>query len=101
MQLTLTKSGQVYLPNCIRKELNLEPGNNIYIFVDNQAIILAKEACEKENQCILSNRGTLHIPVEIRRICKITSALKFNVILNIEDKRIVLRKGDYETRRIN
>ncbi|MCM3411393.1 AbrB/MazE/SpoVT family DNA-binding domain-containing protein [Metabacillus litoralis] len=97
MQLTLTKSGQVYLPNCIRKELNLEPGDNIYIFVDNKAIILAKEACEKENQCILSNRGTLHIPVEIRRICKITSALKFNVILNIEDKRIVLSIGDYET----
>ncbi|MCM3162059.1 AbrB/MazE/SpoVT family DNA-binding domain-containing protein [Metabacillus litoralis] len=97
MQLTLTKSGQVYLPNCIRKELNLEPGDNIYIFVDNKAIILAKEACEKENQCILSNRGTLHIPVEIRRICKITSALKFNVILNIEDKRIVLRKGYFKT----
>ncbi|MFD2216159.1 AbrB/MazE/SpoVT family DNA-binding domain-containing protein [Metabacillus endolithicus] len=97
MQLTLTKSGQVYLPNCIRKELNLEAGDNIYIFVDNKAIILAKEACEKENQCILSNRGTLHIPVEIRRICKITSALKFNVIRNIEDKRIVLSKGEYET----
>lgn len=96
MQLTLTKSGQVYLPNCIRKELNLEPGDNIYIFVDNKAIILAQEACEKENQCILSNRGTLHIPVEIRRICKITSAMKFNLILIKEDRRIVLSKDGYE-----
>ncbi|TXC89798.1 AbrB/MazE/SpoVT family DNA-binding domain-containing protein [Metabacillus litoralis] len=94
MQITLTKLGQVYLPNYIRKELNLEPGDNIYIFVDNKAIILAKEACEKENQCILSNRGTLHIPVEIRRICKITSAMKFNAILNIEDRIIVLSKSD-------
>ncbi|PGT86461.1 AbrB/MazE/SpoVT family DNA-binding domain-containing protein [Bacillus sp. AFS040349] len=97
MQLKLTKSGQVYLPNCIRKDINLEPGDNIYIFVDNKAIILAKEACEKENQCILSNRGTLHIPVEIRRICKITTSMKFNAILNIEDRRIVLSKDDYET----
>jgi bifunctional DNA-binding transcriptional regulator/antitoxin component of YhaV-PrlF toxin-antitoxin module len=54
MQLTLTRAGQVYLPNCIRKELTIEPGDNIYNFVDNKAIILAKEACEKENQCILN-----------------------------------------------
>ncbi|PMC40201.1 hypothetical protein CJ195_00350 [Bacillus sp. UMB0899] len=97
MQLKLTKSGQVYLPNCIRKDINLEPGDNIYIFLDNKEIILAKEACEKENQCILSNRGTLHIPVEIRRICKITSAMKFNAIINKEDRRIILSKCDYET----
>lgn len=93
MQLKLTKSGQVYLPNCIRKDLNLVPGDNIYIFMDNKAIILAKEACEKENQCILSNRGTLHIPVELRRICNITSAMKFNAIINKEGRRIVLSKG--------
>ena len=96
MQLKLTKSGQVYLPNCIRKDLNLEPGDNVYIFIENKEIILAKEACEKENQCLLSHRGTLHIPIEIRRICDIKSAIMFNAIINLENRRIVLNKINSE-----
>ncbi len=57
MELKLTKSGQIYLPNCIRNDLNLEPGDSIYIYMEIQKIILAKNSCEKENQWLIKPQG--------------------------------------------
>lgn len=73
---------------------------SIFLWITKQLYWQKKHAKKKIN-AYLSNRGTLHIPVEIRRICKITSEMKFNAILNIEDRRIVLSKGDCETKGYN
>lgn len=43
-----------------------------------------------ENQCVYSQNGTVHIPIEIRRLCNIESEAVFRFTLNKEEKKISL-----------
>lgn len=90
-KLRLTKTGQVYIPNCIRSEINLKPGDVINIFLEDKEIVMTnKEGYEYENQCVFSKNGTVHIPREIRRLCYINSEAVFSVTLNKEEQKFNL-----------
>lgn len=90
-KLKLTKSGQVYIPNYIRSEINLEPGDIINIFLEGKEIVMTnKEGVDNENQCVFSQNGTVHIPREIRRLCNINSEAFFRVTLNKEEQKFYL-----------
>ncbi|MDQ0230267.1 bifunctional DNA-binding transcriptional regulator/antitoxin component of YhaV-PrlF toxin-antitoxin module [Metabacillus malikii] len=89
-QLRLNKSGQIYLPNFIRNKMKLVPGDNLFIYRENQDIILSKEGCLTENQCILSSNGTLHIPNEIRKMTNIKSSVVFNVSVQENEYKLIL-----------
>jgi AbrB family looped-hinge helix DNA binding protein len=43
MKLRLSKTGQIYIPSCIRKEIDLEVGNLINIVLDGEKIILTNK----------------------------------------------------------
>ncbi|MCM3654180.1 AbrB/MazE/SpoVT family DNA-binding domain-containing protein [Metabacillus litoralis] len=91
MKLKLSRNGQIYIPNCIRKELNLEVGHLISIILDGEIIVLTnKDEDENENKCIFSENGTVHIPTEIRRLSNIKSEAFFRLILDKKEKRINL-----------
>ncbi|MBO1511310.1 AbrB/MazE/SpoVT family DNA-binding domain-containing protein [Metabacillus bambusae] len=90
-KLTLTKTGQVYIPSCIRNEINLEPGDIINIFLEDKEIVMTnREEYIIENQCVFSQNGTVHIPIEIRRLCNIDSEAIFRFTLNKEEQKISL-----------
>jgi bifunctional DNA-binding transcriptional regulator/antitoxin component of YhaV-PrlF toxin-antitoxin module len=90
MKLRLSKTGQIYIPRCIRKEIDLEVGNFINIVLDGEKIILTNKDYEKENKCVISENGTIHIPTEIRRLSNIKSEAFFRVILDKKEKQINL-----------
>lgn len=93
LKLRISKNGQIYIPSCIRKELDLEVGNFINIVLDGEKIILANKDYEKENKCVISENGTVHIPTEIRRLSNIKSEAFFSVLLDKKEKRINLIPG--------
>ncbi|OAS85905.1 AbrB/MazE/SpoVT family DNA-binding domain-containing protein [Metabacillus sp. KUDC1714] len=90
-KLTLTKTGQIYIPSFIRNEINLEPGDFINIFLEGKEIVMTnKEHYIIENQCVFSQNGTVHLPIEIRRLCNIDSEAVFRFTLNKEEQKISL-----------
>ncbi|MGM0876819.1 MAG: AbrB/MazE/SpoVT family DNA-binding domain-containing protein [Bacillota bacterium] len=90
-KLKLTKTGQIYIPNCIRSEIDLACGDYIYIYIDGKKIVLTnKEGYEKENRSVFSENGTVHIPTEIRRLLNINSEAVFSVTLNKREMQINL-----------
>lgn len=91
MKLRLNRNRQIYIPNCIRKELNLEVGHLINIILDGEIIVLTnKNEYENENKCIFGENGTIYIPTEIRRLSNINSEAIFRVNIDKKGKRINL-----------
>ncbi|WP_235883144.1 AbrB/MazE/SpoVT family DNA-binding domain-containing protein [Metabacillus sediminilitoris] len=90
-KLKLTKTGQVYIPNWIRSEINLKPSDIINIFLEDKKIVITnKEGYDYESQCVFSQNGTVHIPREIRRLCHINSEAVFSVTINKEEQKFNL-----------
>lgn len=90
-KLKLTKTGQVYIPNYIRSEINIEPGDIINIFLEGKEIVMTnKKGFDNENQCVFSQNGTVHIPREIRKLCNIDSEVVFRVTINKEEQKFIL-----------
>jgi AbrB family looped-hinge helix DNA binding protein len=89
--VTLKKSGQIYIPNAFRKVINLEIGDYINIFLEGKKIVLTnKEGFDKENKSTLSQKGTVHIPTEIRRLKRINPETIFTISLDEKEQRINL-----------
>jgi AbrB family looped-hinge helix DNA binding protein len=89
--VTLKKSGQIYIPNAVRKVIDLKMGDSIKIFLDGKKIVLTnKEGLDNENKCTLTQKGTVHIPTEIRRLKRINSETVFTISLDEEEKHINL-----------
>lgn len=89
--MTLKKSGQIYIPKSLREVINLKIGDYINVFLDGKQIVLTnKEGYDKENKCTFNQKGTVHIPTEIRRISKINSETVFKITLDEKEKRIYL-----------
>jgi AbrB family looped-hinge helix DNA binding protein len=90
-KLQLKKTGQIYIPKSFRKVIDLNVGDYINIFLDGKKIVLTnKEDYDKENKCIFSEKGTVHIPTEIRRLSRINPEEVFTVTLDEKEKRIIL-----------
>jgi AbrB family looped-hinge helix DNA binding protein len=89
--VTLKKSGQIYIPNAVRKVIDLKIGDYINIFLDGKKIVLTnKEGFDKENKSTLSQKGTVHIPTEIRRLKRINPESVFTISLDEKEQRINL-----------
>lgn len=90
-KVTLKKTGQIYIPKSLRKVIDLKVGDYIKIFLDGKKIVLTnKEGYEKENMCTISRKGTVYIPIEIRRFSRIKSEAAFTISLDEKEKRINL-----------
>ncbi|PGT80903.1 AbrB/MazE/SpoVT family DNA-binding domain-containing protein [Bacillus sp. AFS040349] len=90
-KLKLKKSGQIYIPTWMRREINFRVGDLINIIFDGKKMILStKEEITKENQCILSQKGTLHIPIEIRRMCKFDKECTFKALIDKKENELIL-----------
>jgi AbrB family looped-hinge helix DNA binding protein len=90
-KITLKKSGQIYIPNAVRKVIDLKIGDTINIFLEGKKIVLTtKEGFNKENKCTLSQKGSVHIPTEIRRLKRLNSETVFTISLDEKEQRINL-----------
>jgi AbrB family looped-hinge helix DNA binding protein len=89
--VTLKKSGQIYIPNTVRKVIDFKIGDYINIFLDGKKIVLTnKEGFDKENKCTLSQKGSVHIPTEIRKLKRLNSETVFTISLDEKEQRINL-----------
>ncbi|PMC36341.1 hypothetical protein CJ195_16190 [Bacillus sp. UMB0899] len=90
-KVKLRKSGQIYIPKWMRSEIDFKAGEFIYIIFDGENMILSKKKeLTNENQCILSQKGTLHIPIEIRRMCKFDEECTFKALIDKKENELIL-----------
>lgn len=90
-KVKLRKNGQLYIPRTLTKILKIDVGNIIYIFMDGKNIVLTSKAgFEKENKCTYNQKGTIHIPAEIRRLSNIDSEAVFTITIDEKEKRVYL-----------
>jgi AbrB family looped-hinge helix DNA binding protein len=91
LKVKLKKSGQIYIPKSLREVIDLNIGDYINVFWDGKQIVLTnKEGYEKENKCTFNQKGTVHIPTEIRKLRRISSETVFTMTLDEKEKRINL-----------
>jgi bifunctional DNA-binding transcriptional regulator/antitoxin component of YhaV-PrlF toxin-antitoxin module len=63
----------------------------IKIFIDGKKIVLtSKVGFEKENKCTYNQKGTIHIPAEIRRLNNIDTDTVFTITIDEKEKRVCL-----------
>lgn len=78
-------NGQISIPKKLQKELNIINGDNLFIYLVNNSIIIQTTHHNKTlNQCYFSG-GRLSIPMEIRRILNITD--KTPLVMDITDDK--------------
>ncbi|MFJ5761925.1 AbrB/MazE/SpoVT family DNA-binding domain-containing protein [Neobacillus sp. NPDC093182] len=90
-KVKLRKTGELYIPKTLTKILNIKVGDMINIFIDGEKIVLTSKAgFEKENKCTYNQKGTIHIPAEIRRLNKINTDVVFTFTIDEKEKRVSL-----------
>ncbi|KGM45677.1 AbrB/MazE/SpoVT family DNA-binding domain-containing protein [Neobacillus niacini] len=90
-KVKLRKNGQLYIPKTLTKILNITVGDIINIFIDGKKIVLtSKEGFEKENKCTYNQKGTIHIPAEIRKLNNIDTEAVFIITIDEKEKRVYL-----------
>ncbi len=88
----ISKNGQIGIPKQVRKQLNIQNGDFLTIYYDNDVLVIEKwdnQHHNQLNQCIFSN-GRVSIPIELRRIHNIE--LDFPVTMEISNKKILLKQ---------
>ncbi|MEC1524569.1 AbrB/MazE/SpoVT family DNA-binding domain-containing protein [Neobacillus niacini] len=90
-KVKLRKTGELYIPKTLINILNIEAGDRINIFIDGKNIVLtSKEGFEKENKCTYNQKGTIHIPAEIRRFSNIETDTVFTIKFDEKEERVYL-----------
>lgn len=90
-KVKLRKTGQLYIPKTLTKILDIEVGDIINVFIDGNKIVLTtKVGFEKENKCTYNQKGTIHIPAEIRRLSNIDTDSVFTITIDEKEKRLCL-----------
>ncbi|WP_342431123.1 AbrB/MazE/SpoVT family DNA-binding domain-containing protein [Neobacillus sp. FSL H8-0543] len=90
-KVKLRKTGQLYIPKTLTKILDIEVGDIINVFIDGNKIVLTTKAgFEKENKCTYNQKGTIHIPAEIRRLSNIDTDSVFTITIDEKEKRLCL-----------
>ena len=90
-KVKLRKSGELYIPKNLTKILNIEVGDRLNIFLEGKKIVLTSKAgFDKENKCTYNQKGTIHIPAEIRRLSNIDSEAVFTITIDEKEKRVYL-----------
>ncbi|MCM3597944.1 AbrB/MazE/SpoVT family DNA-binding domain-containing protein [Metabacillus idriensis] len=90
-EVKLRKNGQILIPSEVRNEFNLKIGNIVKILSEDNSIILTKDKDLKlENESVISQRGSVSIPIEIRKIKKLSENMIFQMGVDKDRKRIYL-----------
>ncbi|WP_191567672.1 AbrB/MazE/SpoVT family DNA-binding domain-containing protein [Metabacillus idriensis] len=90
-EVKLRKNGQINIPSEVRNEFNLKIGNIVKILSEDNSIILTKDKNLKlENESVISQRGSVSIPIEIRKIKKLSDNMIFQMGVDKDRKRIYL-----------
>lgn len=90
-KVKLRKTGELYIPKSLIKILNIEVGDRINIFIEGKKIVLTSKAgFENENKCTYNQKGTIHIPAEIRRISNIDTDVFFSITIDEKEKQVCL-----------
>lgn len=90
-KVKLKKTGELYIPKSLIKILNIEVGDRINIFIEGKKIVLTSKAgFENENKCTYNQKGTIHIPAEIRRISNIDTDVVFSITIDEREKQVCL-----------
>jgi bifunctional DNA-binding transcriptional regulator/antitoxin component of YhaV-PrlF toxin-antitoxin module len=90
-KVKLSKTGELYIPKTLIKILNIEVGDRLNIFIEGKKIVLTSKAgFENENKCTYNQKGTIHIPAEIRRISNIDTDVVFTITIDEKEKQVCL-----------
>ncbi|MEH7492051.1 AbrB/MazE/SpoVT family DNA-binding domain-containing protein [Neobacillus niacini] len=90
-KVKLSKTGEMYIPKTLSKILNIEVGDRLNIFIEGKKIVLtSKEGFENENKCTYNQKGTIHIPAEIRRISNIDTDVVFTITIDEKENQVCL-----------
>jgi bifunctional DNA-binding transcriptional regulator/antitoxin component of YhaV-PrlF toxin-antitoxin module len=90
-KVKIRKSGELYIPKNLTRILNIEVGDRLNIFLEGKKIVLTSKAgYETENKCTYNQKGTIHIPIEIRRLSNIITNAVFTITIDEKEKRVCL-----------
>lgn len=85
VEVGLNKNNSIILPKWIRMKNDIIPGQEVIVSTHSGEIYIKRKLNESlENQMIISSRGSLWIPVEIRNRVKVESGTSFEVYTNDE-----------------
>lgn len=81
------KKGYLYIPVIWREEFNIHSGLEVGIDCYHDSILVIDKTLTREFKQIISNKGYLTIPFELRQklICN-----SFQIIIEQKDERIIL-----------
>jgi AbrB family looped-hinge helix DNA binding protein len=89
-------NGQVMIPSYIRKKLNIQSGERVIVRTDGRTIQLMKnDSSTFENETIISSKGTVTIPSEIRNLCDIDVGEKLKIDWNEAMQKITFSLPDH------
>ncbi len=55
MTTVLSKKGQIVLPNAVREQMHLEPGQDFEVFIDDEDTILLRRISRPANQGLVDH----------------------------------------------
>lgn len=86
------KSGLIRLPSKWRKKFGLNPGTLVDFIFKNHTIWIKKHTANStDNTRILSERGTVAVPAELRHLMKIKTNDEFCLYIDKEHQCFVLK----------
>jgi len=91
---TLNKRQFITIPKVIRNRLHLEAGSELTISMlhGSKDLLVQKPAKHTlENIMVLSNRGTVRIPQELKRYLCLQAGDLFHIYLSADERFIVLK----------
>ncbi|MEB1807440.1 MAG: hypothetical protein LPK26_09085 [Bacillaceae bacterium] len=89
----------VTIPNSIRKEVNLKPSQEVLLYIKSGNIVIQEKRLEStENMTLVSSKGSIYIPKEIRTTLNIQKRDTFQIFYNKETKTIILKPDNSITK---
>jgi AbrB family looped-hinge helix DNA binding protein len=90
---TLSKAGIITIPSKIRKHLNIKEGDMVKLkFSSKQIVVELTETGCVENVGVISGKGSLYIPKEIRRLLNLQGRAILNISVNPHLKGLMIEK---------
>ncbi|TES45767.1 AbrB/MazE/SpoVT family DNA-binding domain-containing protein [Halalkalibacterium halodurans] len=90
------KNGQsITIPRPIREKLSFFPGDEVTVSLtaeSNELMIRKVKGDTLDNKMIISERGAIRIPVELRRFLRLEREESFDIFVLREDEGILLKK---------
>ncbi|WP_100405380.1 AbrB/MazE/SpoVT family DNA-binding domain-containing protein [Bacillus solitudinis] len=95
LKCTIKSGYYVTIPKSIRKSLTLGCGDEVAVGLTGQADELMIQKLHGEtlnNKMIISEKGAIRIPIELRRILKLEKEDSFYIFLEMYNKALFLKR---------